>query len=226
MNQTNKIGFVFDLDGTLINSLAAIHYHLNKTLEDRGFQSISIERVQDLVGNSSRYLVYHALDECGGKDLTEEEREEVLDQYNEAYLNQPLVKTEAYPGIQELLETLRKENVKLAVYSNKPEDIVVDIVSKIFPQGSFDLVRGFREDTKRKPDPEGLYKLLDAWSIGMDEAIYIGDSEVDAKLGVNAKMDTVLVTYGFRSRQDLEDLTYTALLDGVEELEAYLLQCL
>lgn len=215
---------VFDLDGTLINSIGAIAYHLNQMLKNYDLAPISTERVRQLVGNSSRYLVYHSLEESGGEGWTEEGKETFLAAYNQAYLEEPLVRTELYPGIADLLKELKKAGYKLAVLSNKPDAIVKSICAKLFPEGLFDRVLGFVEDIPRKPDPAGLILIMEELGAKQTETIYIGDSEVDADLGNRAQLDTLLVSYGFRPGSELKSLKYRWLADSVTDLERILLQ--
>lgn len=208
---------IFDLDGTLINSISSIAYHLNRTLKNNGLPEISLAQVQAFVGNSSRYLVEHAAE---GADPERIER--VLVEYNEAYRQSPLEGTEIYPGVLEGLEKL-KEKYYLAVLSNKPDPIVMPIIESLFP-GIFDFALGFREDIPRKPDPAGLYRICERFQAEPGETAYVGDSEVDWILGNRAGAKTLLVTYGFRTRESLEELGAKALFDDFGALVTFLLR--
>ena len=212
---------LFDLDGTLIDSLGAISFHLNKVLGKHGCSSIPIERVKALIGNSSRYLVDHALNETGCEDLSLEEKENILNEYNGSYYKDPVIKTLVYKGVEDLLKKLKDEGHLLGILSNKPDEIVRNIVQEIFGDNYFDTVRGFQEDVPRKPDPASLLMMIQEMNVSPQDVIYIGDSEVDAELGQNAGVKTILVSYGFRKREELEQEQCDALFDNVEELSHY-----
>lgn len=212
---------LFDLDGTLIDSLGAISFHLNKVLVKHGCDQIPIERVRALIGNSSRYLVDHALAETGCEKMSQEEREDVLQEYNCSYYLDPVIKTVVYPGIANLLIKLKDKGHLLGILSNKPDEIVKNIVREIFGDIYFDVVRGFLEDVPRKPDPASLLAMIKDMNVFPKNVIYIGDSEVDAELGKRAGVKTLLVSYGFRDKADLEKEEYDALFDSVDELSDY-----
>lgn len=212
---------IFDLDGTLINSLPSIRNSLNRTMERFGYAPVSLERTRELVGNSSRYLVEHALRDQK-EDVSREEILSVLDAYNTDYLLNPIFGTYVYAGILDLQNDLKNQGVKIGVFSNKPESIVYAVLDHFFGQSYFDVVRGFREDTPRKPDPAGLLKMAKELGIRSGEILYVGDSEVDAEVGERGEVETILVSYGFRSKQILEPLRYAHLCDHVSDLKAVL----
>lgn len=213
---------LFDLDGTLIDSLGAISFHLNKVLGKHGCSSIPIERVKALIGNSSRYLVDHALNETGCEDLSLEEKENILNEYNGSYYKDPVIKTLVYKGVEDLLKKLKDEGHLLGILSNKPDEIVKNIVQEIFGDNYFDNVRGFREDVPRKPDSASLFAMLEEMNVNPQDVIYVGDSEVDAELGHAAGVRTILVSYGFRTLEELEKEPCEVIVASIEELTNYL----
>lgn len=212
---------VFDLDGTLMDTIASITHEVNRTFQANGLESLSVETVQTLVGNSSAYLIDHGLNLAGGKDLGKEDRKRILDEYNQNYYDHPIEGSAPYPGIMDLAIWLKDKGRKLGVYSNKPDPIVHRVMDHFFPRGLFDAVSGFREDLPRKPDPTGLLQMIEEAGFKREDTLYIGDSEVDGILGENAGLDTVLVTYGYRESEDLAAFTFPK-VDSVEALTNYL----
>ena len=202
-----KTVILFDLDGTLLYTLPSITAALNRTLERYGLSAISLERVRELVGNSSRYLVEHTLDETGGAAWTAEKRTEFL---------------HPYEGIADLLQALKAAGKTLWVYSNKPDAIAKEVVKHFFGD-ALDVVRGFREDTPRKPDPTGVFCMMEEAGVKKEDMYYVGDSEVDWKLGKAAGLETIMVSYGFRTREELLRTTDADPVASVEALHQMLL---
>lgn len=217
-----KTVILFDLDGTLLYTLPSITAALNRTLERYGLSAISLERVRELVGNSSRYLVDHTLDETGGAAWTAEKRTEFLDAYNGDYLSHPIEDTHPYEGIADLLQALKAAGKTLWVYSNKPDAIAKEVVKHFFGD-TLDVVRGFREDTPRKPDPTGVFCMMEEAGVKKEDMYYVGDSEVDWKLGKAAGLETIMVSYGFRTREELLRTTDADPVASVEALHQMLL---
>ena len=123
-----------------------------------------------------------------------------------------------YSGVPRLLEELKGRGMKLAILSNKPDLQTAYVAEKIFGKGLFDIVRGQREDVPRKPDPAAALMIAEALGADRSETLYIGDSEVDAETGRAACMDTVLVSWGFRSREELEREDAARIVDSADEI--------
>ena len=123
-----------------------------------------------------------------------------------------------YPGIREMLLKLKDQNMKLGVLSNKPDRQAVHVVEEIFGKETFDLVWGQREGVPRKPDPSALFAMAESLGGSSEEVLYIGDSEVDAATGNAADMDTVLVEWGFRSREELEKADAYRIVAAADEI--------
>lgn len=214
---------VFDLDGTLIDSLPSITGHLNRTLKAHGFRALPEARVRELVGNSSRYLVERALLETPGRACSPEKQWTILNEYNDAYRKEPILGTRVYPGVMELLRELLASGHSCAILSNKPEEIVRPIAAHFFSEIAFWQVRGYRSEIPRKPDPAGLWSLIEARGVSVAQTAYVGDSEVDALLGKAAGTDTFLVQYGFRTKFELSGLFCRGRIDRPQELLSYLM---
>lgn len=223
MGVQNEQTVVFDLDGTLIDSLDSIRRSLNRTLKAWSFAPLSRAQVQAFVGNSSRFLVQQALraQKQPSRILSEAETEALLEAYNADYYSDPLPGTRIYDGIPALLQELSDAGLFLAVLSNKPDAIAQRVVESLFP-GCFNAVVGFRESVARKPAPDSLDLLCKMQQRNKDNLIYVGDTEVDAELGARAGVRTLLVSYGFRTRNRLENCPCDTLLDSVTALRSKL----
>lgn len=218
-----KSVILFDLDGTLLYTLPSITAAMNRTLERFGLRLISLERVRQLVGNSSRYLVEHAVAECGGNGWSDGQIKAFLDAYNADYLSHPIEGTTPYPGTETLLDALKVQKKQVWVYSNKPDAIAKEVVHHFFG-ARVDQIRGYREDTARKPDPEGVYAMLKEGGKQVSDVLYVGDSEVDWKLAQAAGLDMLLLSYGFRSEEELRKTTTAkSFIATPEQLKSVLL---
>ncbi len=189
---------IFDLDGTILNTLEDLHDSLNYALGRMGFPKRSLEEVRDFVGNGIRKLIERALPPgCDDKTI-----EEMLVIHREYYRVHCADKTRPYDGILELLAKLKQRGIRLAVLSNKPDYAVKILCDRYFP-GIFDKTYGFREGIERKPAPDAVFALLEELGVQRERAVYVGDSEVDVQTAKNAGLDMVIVEWGFRKREFL-----------------------
>lgn len=194
---------IFDLDGTLANTLSSIAFYSNEALVRHGLPAIPVEDYRMMVGNGiytqvHRMLAYH------GKDEPELWRS-VLDDYRAAYHKDPLHLVEPYPGIVEMLHDLRQMGARTAVLSNKPDDLAHHIVRQLFGENTFSLCLGQRDDLPQKPDPAGVHWILQKLKVQPEHCLYAGDSSVDMRTGKAAGAFTVGITWGFRSAQELQE---------------------
>ena len=191
---------VFDLDGTLLNTIKTIHYYLNFALDTYGLGSVSRADTMKFVGDGAVKLIERALDSVGAD---KSHFDSVFKTYNDAYNASPYYLTEPYDGILELISKLKEKNITLAVLSNKPDFAVKATVEHFFGD-SFSLVLGGRENIPLKPAPDSLLDLLSELQVGREEVIYVGDSEVDVLTARNAEITTsIAVTWGFRTQDQL-----------------------
>lgn len=189
---------IFDLDGTILNTLEDLRDSLNYALDRMGFPERSLEEVRNFVGNGIRKLIERALPQ-GGDDKTVEE---MLVLHRDYYQVHCADKTRPYDGISEMLAKLKQRGIQLAVLSNKPDYAVKILCDKYFP-GIFDKAYGFREGIERKPSPEAVFALLEEFGVPREKAVYVGDSEVDVQTAKNAGLDMMIVEWGFRDREFL-----------------------
>ena len=206
---------VFDLDGTLLNTIKTISHYLNLTLEKYGLPTVSEEQTKAMVGDGARLLIKRAL---GERAEDEALYSAVFRDYNTAYDADPYYLTEPYEGIGEMLLALRGQGVTLAVLSNKPNTAVCLAIEHFFP-GVFTAVSGAREGIALKPDPAPLLAMLRELGVSADETAYIGDSEPDVLLAKNARVAyPVAVTWGFRTKEQLMDVGAKRLVDHPGEI--------
>lgn len=192
---------IFDLDGTLINSLPAIAHYTNEAISAAGLPPIDTDRYRYLVGDGADKLIHRAL--AVYHSDTEENFVRVKRIYLELYHGDVLYKTYPYDGIINLLETLGELGIKKAVLSNKPDKTVKMIEKKLF-DGMLDICMGKLDGSPAKPNPEGVHRICGNLGISADEAIFVGDTNIDIRTGKNALMKSIGVLWGFRDIDELK----------------------
>lgn len=186
---------IFDLDGTILDTLEDLTDSLNHALAACGYPKRSLDEVRRFVGNGLRKLMDRAVPYGTAK----EDVNRVLTAFTEQYRIHCADKTKPYDGIEDLLKALRKAGCKTAVVSNKADFAVQELCRRYFP-GLFDLTIGERVGIQRKPAPDSVNEVIRRLSEERAKTIYIGDSEVDIQTAANAGLDSILVTWGFRDR--------------------------
>ncbi len=207
---------IFDLDGTLTDTLESLVYSVNETLKELGLSEITREQCRAFVGNGARALIERALEAAGDPKLRYVEKAMCV--YDRIFSENCTYKVAPYEGIRELLQSLKERNMRLAVLSNKPHSQTKDVVKTFFGTDVFEWVQGQQEGIPRKPDPAGACHIAEQFGVPYSECIYVGDSEVDMQTGTAAGMQTVGVTWGFRSRDVLEAHGAGYLIDRPIEL--------
>ena len=195
-------GILFDLDGTLLNSLPDIGFSANLALEEFGYDTHEIEDYKMLLGNGSRYLITNAMPE---KNRTKEHIEEVLSFYLDKYKNLTKERSLPYDGVLELLEKLSSMGIKLAVVTNKNDFLAQKIVKKFFPETMFDFIIGQKDGFPSKPDPYMGLKAMEVLCIEKENTLFVGDTSVDIKTAENLGVKSIGVSWGFRPGSELED---------------------
>ncbi len=194
-------GCIFDLDGTLLDTLEAIAHTTNLTLTSFGLAPFETEAYKLFVGDGAGKLIERVLLERGDKDLLL--YEEMLNAYHKFFEVHCMYKLKPYEGIMELIQSLKEQGIKLAVLSNKPHARVIQNIEAIFGKDMFHHLQGEIIGVNRKPDPMGVYQTLEALGLKKEECLYIGDTNTDMMTGKNAGLDTVGVTWGFRTEEEL-----------------------
>ena len=207
---------IFDLDGTLTNTLESMTYSVNLTLEEMGLSKITKDQCRLFVGNGARVLIEKSLKAAG--DTAASRIEEGMEIYGRIFDRNCTYHVTPYEGIPEMLKALKDKGIQLAVLSNKPDRQTVKVVKAIFGDELFDYAQGQKEGIRRKPEPDGVWYLMEQMHVSKEECLYIGDSEVDAATGRNAGLKTIGVLWGFRDRKTLETAGVDDLIDRPDEL--------
>jgi len=214
-----KKAVVFDLDGTLLDTLGDLTVAVNYALAMQGFPTWDDEAIREFVGNG----VAHLIDQAIPATASPVEKQQCLKAFKKYYRQNIHGTTCPYPGIVELLAALKAGGLKTGVVSNKYEEAVRDLCDLFFPD-LIDAAAGDREGFRKKPAPDNLYRVLEQLGVIPEEAVYLGDSDVDVITARNAGTDCIAVLWGFRSRVHLEQAGAECLIAHPAELLGVLAQ--
>ncbi len=204
---------IFDLDGTLLDTLDDLACSVNFALTQNGFETRNQDEIRSFVGYGARNLCASALPEgCDGNIV-----DKVLTDYKNYYRDNSTKNTKPYNGIHEMLAELQHMGIKTAVLSNKPNPATKPLCDYYFPN-LIDLACGETPEIPRKPAPNGVYAILEEFGIEKSEAVFVGDSETDVETAKNAGLDVIAVTWGFRSTACLKDAGAKLLADDADTL--------
>ena len=212
---------LFDMDGTVLDTLRDLCFAASRALEEFGFEAISIDQTRRRIGNGSRRLLELSVPEGTDPQVLDRLLAWYLPYYN-AHANDT---TAPYPGITELLFSLKEKGFALGVVSNKPDRTVKELAGIHFP-GLLAIAVGENEagGVRRKPWPDTLFTAAAALGVKPGECLYVGDSEVDVLTASRAGMDCASVLWGFRSRAELEAAGGRLFFGTPDELESYILE--
>lgn len=212
---------VFDLDGTLLDTLKALTLTTNLTLEHFGYEPVDETHIKQFVGDGYKMLMERALRYSGDEKL--EHYEESLEVYTKIFAEHSMHLVKPYEGITELLETLKQRGIRIAVLSNKPHERTVENIETVFGKGYFDSVAGEQPGIPKKPDPTGVERIMELFGEKPEHGLYFGDTNTDMKTGLAAGLITVGVTWGFRDREELESFHPQYVIDHPREVIEYIL---
>ena len=213
---------IFDLDGTLLNTLNALTVTVNLTLEHFGYEPVDEDHVRQFVGDGYKLLMERALRYSGDEQL--EHYEESLKVYLELFAKHSMDGVHPYDGICGLLEELKKQGIRTAVLSNKPHPRTVENIENVFGPGYFDYVAGEQPGIPRKPDPAGVKLILERFGVKPEECLYFGHTNTDMQTGLGAGLQTVGVTWGFRDRAELESFHPQYIISHPDEVFGQILE--
>lgn len=214
MNDEKKCA-VFDLDGTLVNTLTDLQNACDILIKRHGYDAKWSESdYKQFVGNGIRKLIERAF----RFSLNDEQLDEYLAEFLVIYDKIKLDNTAAYDGITEQLRLMKSKGIKLTVVTNKAESAAIGILSSIFGDNQFDVIIGQREGLPVKPDPSGVQIALQNMACTPEEALYFGDSNVDMQTAKNAGITAIGVTWGFRSREELINAGADKLIDSPQKI--------
>lgn len=206
---------IFDLDGTLLNTIADLAHSTNYALSKLGYPTHKAEQYPFMVGNGINKLFERALPEG---EKTEENVLRVRQEFIPYYDMHNADDSRPYPGIPELLSHLQAADIQIAVASNKYQAATRKLIAHYFPEIHFTAVFGQREGIKVKPDPTIVFDILQLAGVAKEDVLYIGDSGVDMQTAANAGVAACGVTWGFRPRTELEEFQPEYIVDSAEEI--------
>lgn len=214
-----KKAVIFDLDGTLSDSIASMKYCGDRALAPFGYGPFPESDYKYFVGDGAANLVKRALKAGGDEDLIH--FEEAFALYKKFFADDCMYQVKPYSGIPELLAALKEKGLKIAVLSNKPHDQTIDVIETLFGKGYFDIIQGQKDELPIKPDPAGVFAILKQLNLTAEDILYLGDTATDMKTGKSAGAFTVGALWGFRNRKELEEGHADAIIAHPLELLRY-----
>ena len=210
---------IFDLDGTLLDTIADLAESANYALKQLDYPTHPVDAIRTFVGNGINKLLERALP---AHEQTEENIMRMRSHFVPYYDIHNADLSTPYPGIVSLLEDLQAKGILIAVASNKYQEATVKLVKQYFPNIDFVEILGQREGINVKPDPSIVFDILQKANLSKENVLYVGDSGVDMQTAINAGVDAVGVTWGFRPRAELESFRPMGLIDKAEDLLGFI----
>lgn len=206
---------IFDMDGTILSTLDDLANGVDYALRENGLPARSKRETRAALGRGVRFLIEQSVPD----GLSDAEISKVEEDFLKYYKVHSMDNTRPYDGIVELIKEVRESGIKTAVVSNKIDSAVKELCANFF-EGAFDVAYGERPGIPRKPDPKPINAIIDEFGLSKNEVVYIGDSEVDLLTANNAKIDHIIVTWGFRDREFLEQNGAKNLVESMDQLKA------
>ncbi|EFI35458.1 HAD-superfamily hydrolase, subfamily IA, variant 3 [Desulfonatronospira thiodismutans ASO3-1] len=214
---SNK-GIIFDLDGTLLNTLQDLADTVNSVLKGRGWSTHPVDAYRNFVGDGLTMLIRRAVPEdVQDQSVINECILAAREEYSRRWAN----RTAPYPGVLEALEELARNEIPMAVLSNKPHEATLHTVGHFFPDGYFQVVQGALPNGAVKPDPEPALEVAARMGLKPDQVYFLGDSNVDMYTALRAKMTALGAAWGFRGREELLQAGAHYILESPQELSEY-----
>ena len=210
---------IFDLDGTILDTLDDLCDSVNFALKKHSLPERSLTEVRAFVGNGIRRLIDLSVPEKTEKEVTDS----VFECFRNHYKDHSCDKTCPYDGITGLLEQIKDNGIQTAVVSNKADFAVKNLIDKYF-NGLFPYAAGEKNGIPRKPSPEMVHNAINFFNISPEQALYVGDSEVDVITAKNSGIDSIIVTWGFRDKCELLEVGAENIAEDMSSLEAFILQ--
>lgn len=198
-----KKAVIFDLDGTLSDSIHSIKYCADRAVSAFGYGPFTEQQYKYFVGDGAANLIRRAL--AAGGDEEGIHFEEAFARYREIFRENCMYQVTPYDGIRELLSALKEKGIRIAVLSNKPHAETVNVIETLFGKDCFDVIQGQKENVAIKPSPEGVFQILEQLGLGAEDTLYLGDTSTDMKTGKSAGIFTLGALWGFRERRELEE---------------------
>ncbi|WP_136796720.1 MULTISPECIES: HAD family hydrolase [Desulfosediminicola] len=210
---------IFDLDGTLLDTLHDLAYAGNSVLMKRGFPQHPVESYKHFVGDGLKVL----MERITPADVDESEIQACCSLFNEIYDSCWDANSRPYPGIIKMLHELKSQGIRCSVLSNKPHQFTRIYIDRFFNSDDFEVVFGQREGVEKKPDPAGAIEIANIMQVDPAQCIYVGDTSVDMRTGKSAGMYTIGVLWGFREKKELQQNNADIIVSSPEEIVEYVL---
>lgn len=210
---------LFDLDGTLLDSIKDIAVSMNAVLESMGFPQHPIDDYRTMVGDGVPMLAHRVLPEEARSEST---IQECVAKMKKEYADRWDVYTKPYPGIEEMLTAIEKKGIPKSIFSNKPDNFTQLTVSKFLDSFTFTVIQGLKEGVPKKPDPSGALKIAGQVAVDPSEFLYVGDTNTDMKTALGAGMFPLGVLWGFREKKELLESGAQALVSSPDEIMNFL----
>ena len=215
-----KKAVIFDLDGTLSDSIHSIKYCTDKALEPLGYGPFTVEQYYYFAGDGAANLIKRALTAGGDTELTH--FKEAYERYLEIFAENCMYQVKPYEGIPSLLKALKEKGIAIAVLSNKPHQETVEVMESLFGKHYFDVIMGQQENVPLKPSPQGVFLILEKLGLGPEDILYLGDTATDMKTGKSAGAFTIGALWGFRDKKELLDSHADAIIEKPLQLLDYI----
>lgn len=212
---------IFDFDGTLVNTITDVAICFNKALVECGFKEHALEEYKNFVGGNLETVVSRLLDK---EDRTEEKIAKVKNVYYKLYNENKKINTKPYNNIIELLNELCSKGIKIAINTNKKQELVENLCKKFFNGIQFSKIIGYSEEYPAKPNPQGIYDIISNVKVVKEDAVYIGDGATDIETAKNAGIDIALVTWGQNTEQDLKNKYVKNIVKSIDELRNVIME--
>lgn len=209
---------IFDLDGTLFDTLPDIHAVLNATLEKFALPMLTREQTKSYIGNGAKELVRLAI----GKE-NEYRLEEILVSYRQAYAANDGKLSCFFEGEEQALSAIKSSGIKTAVFTNKPHAVALKTNENYFAKFSFDCILGQTDELPLKPAPDGVYKILQELGVNPRETLFVGDGETDVQTAKNAGLDCISVLWGYRTKEQLKQAGAIKFAENFNKLQCEIL---
>ncbi|MDP4132841.1 MAG: HAD family hydrolase [Bacillota bacterium] len=207
---------IFDMDGTLLDTLNTIAYFANKALNKFGFLAAPVQNYRQYAGNGAIKLIERAMSYTG--NYTKEQFNEVYSYYVKIYDENPLYLTAPYVNILEILRVLKKEGCKVGILSNKPHAATLSIAEKLIGKNLFDLCIGARDNYPLKPDPTVALEMVKELGADKEKSFFVGDTYVDIATGKAAGLYSIGVLWGFRDEKELLEAGADIIISDAREI--------
>lgn len=215
-----KKAVIFDLDGTLSDSISSMKYCGDRALAEYGFRNITVDEYKIFVGDGAATLIKRCLKAAGDENLEYFDR--AFAKYMEEFKEHAMYGVKPYDGVVELLKALKEKGLKLAVLSNKPHQGTIEVVENLFGKDVFDCLMGQQDGVPIKPAPDGVFSIARELGMEVEDFLYVGDTCTDMQTGKSAGAFTIGVLWGFRDRQELEENHADAIVEKPIQILDYI----